>query len=304
VTAVGNAMAERPSVATAATADDHARRFGGMARLYGADGAARVAASNVVVVGVGGVGSWAAEALARSGVGRLTLVDLDHVALSNINRQLHATDGTLGQAKVQAMSERIASFAPQCRVHAVDAFVDTHNWPALLAQLPPVHALIDACDDAQAKQALALWALGLPPASAVCITLGAAGGKRLAHAVEIDDIAHATHDPILARLRSALRRHAREARIDGAERTSPTPPKLAKRGTTHVAPIGLAAVFSRESVQGPQRTPAEACDPIDGSLNCAGYGSMVSVTATFGMCAAGWVINQLATAQKSTESDI
>ena len=132
------------------------RRFGGVLRLYGAAGADAIARAHVAVAGIGGVGSWAAEALARSGVGQITLIDLDHVAESNINRQIHATDATLGQAKVLAMQARIAGFHPHCRVHTVDAFVEPDNWPAVLPA--PVDAVIDACDQMVAKTAMAAWA--------------------------------------------------------------------------------------------------------------------------------------------------
>ena len=135
---------------------DLERRFGGLARLYGAAGAARIRTAHAVVVGVGGVGSWAAEALARSGVGRLTLIDLDHVSESNINRQVHALDSTLGQAKVMAMQERIAQINPQCKVACVEEFVDADNWLQLLPK--DADAVIDACDQVRAKVALAAWA--------------------------------------------------------------------------------------------------------------------------------------------------
>jgi tRNA A37 threonylcarbamoyladenosine dehydratase len=125
-------------------AADLQRRFGGLERLYGMSGAAAIRASHVAVVGIGGVGSWAAEALARSGVGELTLVDLDHIAESNINRQIHALAGTLGQAKVRAMAERIAQINPRCRVHGIEEFVEPDNWPQLLPD--GVVAVIDACD--------------------------------------------------------------------------------------------------------------------------------------------------------------
>ena len=127
-----------------------------MRRLYGAAGAQRVFDSHVVVVGIGGVGSWAAEALARSGVGRLTLIDLDHVAESNVNRQLHALSSTLGQSKVQAMQQRIAQINPAAQVHALDDFVTPANWGALLQQIVAHNgqpqALIDACDQRSAKE--------------------------------------------------------------------------------------------------------------------------------------------------------
>jgi len=246
------------------------RRFSGLPRLYGAAAAAHVRASHVVVVGIGGVGSWAAEALARSGVARLTLIDLDHVAESNINRQVHAVQATIGQAKVRAMRERIASIHPACEVNAVEAFVTPDNWPALLPA--DADAVIDACDQMSAKTAMAAWAL---QADLPFVCVGAAGGKQQAHWVDINDLALATHDPLLAQLRYRLRK-------------------------SHAAPrnkkIGIACVYSREAVQRPQAAGGGA---IDSSLNCHGYGSLVTVTATFGQCAAGWVINQLAQARQT-----
>lgn len=244
---------------------DLARRFGGLERLYGVVGAAAIRNAHVAVVGIGGVGSWAAEALARSGVGQLTLIDLDHVAESNINRQIHALDTTVGQAKVVAMQERIAHIHPACEVNAVDAFVSADNWPDLLSK--PVDAVIDACDQVKAKTAMAAWSM---KQRALFIAVGAAGGKRLAHKVDIDDLSRTTHDPLLAQLRYRLRREHGAAR-DGKS-------------------MGVACVFSKESVAPPD---ASCAVEGDGSLNCHGYGSVVSVTATFGQCAAGWVIDQI-----------
>jgi len=246
---------------------DLQRRFGGLERLYGVAGAAAVRRARVAVIGIGGVGSWAAEALARSGVGELTLIDLDHVAESNINRQVHALAGTLGQAKVQAMAARIAQINPTCKVHGVEEFVEPANWPQLLPH--KVDAVIDACDQVKAKVAMAAWALAT---KAMFVSVGAAGGKRLAHKVDIDDLANTTHDPLLAQLRYQLRKHHGAAR-EGRK-------------------IGVACVFSREAVA----PPDASCDiEGDGSLNCHGYGSVVSVTATFGQCAAGWILDKLAT---------
>jgi tRNA threonylcarbamoyladenosine dehydratase len=248
-------------------AADLQRRFGGLERLYGMQGAAAIRGAHVAVVGIGGVGSWTAEALARSGVGALTLIDLDHVAESNINRQVHALDSTLGQAKVFAMRDRIAQIHPRCVVHAIDEFVEPDNWPALLPQ--GVDAVIDACDEVKAKTVMAAWAR---ERKALFIACGAAGGKRLAHQVDIQDLSQTTHDPLLAQLRYRLRKH------HGA-------PREGKR-------IGIACVFSREAVAPPD---ASCAVEGDGSLNCHGYGSVVSVTATFGQCAAGWVLDRVAT---------
>ncbi|HUR87717.1 MAG TPA: tRNA threonylcarbamoyladenosine dehydratase [Ramlibacter sp.] len=247
---------------------DLKRRFGGLERLYGIDGAANIRAAHVAVIGIGGVGSWAAEALARSAVGEITLVDLDHVAESNINRQVQALDSTLGQAKVAAMRERIAQINPGCVVHAIDDFATPDNWPAILPA--GVTAVIDACDEVKTKVAIAAWALRTKTLFIAC---GAAGGKRLAHNVDVGDLAATTHDPLLAQVRYRLRK------FHGA-------PKEGKA-------IGLPCVFSREAVAPPDPS-CNIGEGGDGSLNCHGYGSVVTVTATFGQCAAGWVLDRLA----------
>ena len=242
------------------------RRFGGLSRLYGVPGAQRIMAAHVAVVGIGGVGSWAVEALARSGVPQLTLIDFDHVAESNTNRQIHALESTIGQAKVIAMAERIRSFNPACTVHCVEDFVEPDNWLALVPT--DVDAVIDACDQVRAKVAMAAWARR---SGALFMAVGAAGGKRQAHLVDIADLAQVTHDPLLAQVRNRLRKE------HGA-------PREGKR-------LDVTCVFSREVVQAPDVSCAVEGD---GSLNCQGYGSVVSVTATFGQCAAGWVMNMLA----------
>lgn len=246
------------------------RRFGGLDRLYGLTGAEKIRAAHVAVVGIGGVGSWAVEALARSGVGALTLIDLDHISESNINRQIHALESTVGQAKVIAMRDRIAQINDLCRVHCVDDFVTADNWPQVLP--PGVDAVIDACDDPKAKTLLAAWARVTGHSF---VTVGAAGGKRLAHKVDVDDLAFTTHDPLLAQLRYRLRKQ------HGA-------PREGKK-------IGVSCVFSREAVAGPD---ASCLVDGDGSLNCHGYGSVASVTATFGLCAAGLVMEEISRSQR------
>ena len=247
---------------------DLERRFGGLRRLYGDAAYLRIRAARVAIVGVGGVGSWAAEALARSGVAELVLIDLDHVAESNINRQVQATGATLGQAKVQALRERIADIHPGCAVTGIEEFVDEGNWPGLLPHA--VDVVIDACDQVRAKAALGAWALqtGTP-----LVIAGAAGGKRKPQAIEVDDLANTTHDPLLASLRQRLRK---------------------QHGAARSGKIGLRCVFSRESVAVPELTEGEACD-VDGSLNCHGYGSSVTVTAAFGMACAGVALESVST---------
>lgn len=254
---------------------DLERRFGGLARLYGTEGARRIRAAQVVVVGIGGVGSWATEALARSGVARLTLIDLDHIAESNINRQIHALSSTLGQSKVQAMRERIAQINPECDVRCIEEFVDAANWPAIAQMDGQAESLsiLDACDQVKAKTAVAAWAMHH---AVNFITVGAAGGKRLAHKVEIDDLSLTTHDPLLAQLRYRLRKEHSGARQ---------------------GKMKVSCVFSRESVMQPRldaQTGGTDTPQADNNLNCHGYGSVVSVTATFGICAAGWLLGEIA----------
>jgi tRNA A37 threonylcarbamoyladenosine dehydratase len=261
-----------------AVADDAdlERRFGGLKRLYGAGGYARVRSARVAVVGLGGVGSWAVEALARSGVAQLVLIDLDHVSESNVNRQIQALGATLGMSKAEALARRVADIHPGCVVHCIEEFADDANWPGLLPI--EVDAVIDACDQGRAKLALAAWARRCGTAFVTC---GAAGGKRQAEKIEIDDLHATTHDPLLASLRQRLR---------------------SQHGAPRTGKIGVRCVFSRESVAPPE--PEEvACDMVDAAaaadarrdntLNCHGYGSTVVVTASFGMAAAGDVIAQL-----------
>jgi tRNA A37 threonylcarbamoyladenosine dehydratase len=248
---------------------DLERRFGGLRRLYGDAGYQRLRAARVAVVGLGGVGSWAVEALARCGVAALTLIDLDHVAESNINRQLQATTHTLGMAKPLALRQRIGDIHPACTVHAIEEFAEPNNWPQLLPT--PVDAVIDACDEVRAKAAIASWALS---ARVPLVCTGAAGGKRAAQRVEVGDLSEVTHDPLLAALRQRLR----------------------KAGAPRTGAIGVHCVFSREAVLKPDAAGCALGDDeaVDGSLNCHGYGSSVAVTATFGMVAAGEVLARLA----------
>jgi tRNA A37 threonylcarbamoyladenosine dehydratase len=243
---------------------DTDRRFSGLSRLYGEIGAQQIRHSHVVVVGVGGVGSWAVECLARSGVRALTLIDLDHISESNINRQLPALTTTLGMSKVVALEQRIALIHPDCQVTAVEEFITPENCAAFLSV--QADAVIDACDQMTAKQAMSVWALA---SYTPFITVGAAGGKRMPHKVDVADLADVTHDPLLSQLRQRLRKqHA---------------------GPVAGKPMGIAAVFSKESVKPSQVSNAQT----DSSLNCHGYGSVVTVTATFGNCAAAWVLDLL-----------
>ncbi len=249
---------------------DLERRFGGLRRLYGDAAYAQLRGARAAVVGLGGVGSWAAEALARSGVAELTLIDLDHVSEGNINRQVQACGLTVGRSKALALCERLADIHPGCVLRPIEEFVDADNWPGLLSH--PLDVLIDACDQVRAKAVLAAWAL----ASRVpLVSVGAAGGKQQPQAVEVADLADTTHDPLLAALRQRLRQH------HGAARTGR---------------IGVTAVYSREAVRPPANAAAgagEGAPRSEANLNCHGYGSSVTVTATFGMVAASAAIRML-----------
>ncbi|MEY4099352.1 MAG: hypothetical protein RL300_523 [Pseudomonadota bacterium] len=241
------------------------RRFGGLERLYGVSSAERIRNSHVAIVGIGGVGSWAAEALARSGVGRITLIDFDQVAESNINRQIQAVQATVGQAKVDAMRDRINSYFPECQVTCVDAFAEPENWPAILPE--GVNAVIDACDQVKAKIAMAQWARNT---RALYVMVGAAGGKRHAEKVAVADVLEVSHDPLLAKVRYQLRK------VFPASRSSKK--------------LGVTCVYSPEAVAPPD---ASCAVTGDGSLNCHGFGSLVTVTASFGLSAAGVILNKL-----------
>jgi tRNA A37 threonylcarbamoyladenosine dehydratase len=246
------------------------RRFGGLERLYGVSGADRIRRAHVAVVGIGGVGSWVAEALARSGVGRITLIDFDQVAESNINRQIQAVAASVGQAKVDAMRERILAFFPQCQVTCIEAFAEPGNWPTILPA--GVNAVVDACDQARTKIAMAVWAR---KTGALHVMVGAAGGKRHAEKVAVADVLEVTHDPLLAKVRYQLRKEFSALRA-------------AKKS-------GITCVYSPESVAPPD---ASCGVEGDGSLNCSGFGSVVTVTASFGLCAAGVILNKLSSSNK------
>ena len=240
------------------------RRFGGLARLVGSLGLARLAAAHVCVVGVGGVGSWSAEALARSGVGRLTLIDLDHIAESNINRQVHALEATLGAAKIEVMRERIAQISPSCKVERVDDFVTADNASALI---PPDAWLIDAIDQPRAKAAMIALARGRGQPVVVC---GAAGARTDPLALVRDDLALTRGDALLASVRARLRREYAFPREAGRR-------------------FGVTAIYSRQLPAGGTAPALDSGAP----LACAGYGSVVTVTATMGLAAAAWVMDAI-----------
>ena len=235
------------------------RRFGGVSRLYGADLRARFQQATVVVAGLGGVGSWAAEALARTGIGHLILVDFDHIAESNTNRQLHALEGQYGKAKVQAMSERIRQINPDIHLTVYDAFLEPDNLDVLI---PQDALVLDATDSVQTKIALVIWATQYHRALVMC---GAAGGKTDPSSVRCDDLSRTEQDALLAKVRQGLRQDHGFSR------------NIKKK-------IGVRAIYSQEPRAGAS----------SGGLACSGYGSTVMVTAACGLAAAAEILNLIA----------
>jgi tRNA A37 threonylcarbamoyladenosine dehydratase len=251
---------------------DFARRFGGIARLYGERALERFRAAHVCVIGVGGVGSWVVEALARSAIGRLTLIDLDNVAESNINRQIQALSSTIGMAKIDALKERIAAINPFCEVTLVEDFIDPGNLDTMIG-IDRYDYVVDAIDSVKPKAALVAYCRehGIP-----LVMIGSAGGQIDPTQVEVRDLARTEQEPLLKKVRKILRAQYGFAR--------------GEKNKYHID-----AVFSMEPLRYPDS--GDACELDAASvtgLNCAGFGSSMVVTATFGMVAAGHVLRKLA----------
>ena len=226
------------------------------------------------MIGVGGVGSWIVEALARSAVGHLTLIDLDNVAESNINRQLQALSSTIGMPKIEALKERIAQINPFCKVTLVEDFIDPENIETMIAG-KGFDYVVDAIDGVKSKAALIAYcsANKLP-----LVVIGGAGGQTDPTKIEIRDLARTEQEPLLKKVRKILRAQYGFAK--------------GEKNKYHID-----AVFSMEPLRYPEAGDACAVDPnsITG-LNCAGFGSSMVVTATFGMVAAGHLLRKLADA--------
>ena len=249
---------------------DLSRRFGGIKRLYGETALNRFQNAHVCVVGIGGVGSWAAEALARSAIGRITLIDLDMVAESNVNRQIHALGDTFGKAKTDAMAERILAINPSCMVSAIEDFVSQDNLAQMLDK--GFDYVIDAIDNVRTKAAMIAWCKAH---DTPIITSGGAGGQIDPTRIEITDLTRTIQDPLLSKVRSVLRKEYGFSR---------DPKKK----------FGVPAVFSSEPLRYPDSGTACEEAPTLTGLNCAGYGSSVCVTGPFGLFAAGEVLRHLA----------
>nr|WP_199064918.1 tRNA threonylcarbamoyladenosine dehydratase [Chromobacterium sp. ASV5] len=249
---------------------DLSRRFGGIARLYGDDALQRFQAAHVCVVGVGGVGSWVVEALARSAIGKLTLIDLDNVAESNTNRQLPALDPLYGMAKVTALAERARAINPACEIVEIEDFVTEENLEAMLGQ--GYDYIVDCIDSLKVKTAMAAWCARKRQRF---IVSGGAGGQMDPSRIKLADLSEVTQDPLLSKLRYNLRRHHGFAR-DGKK-------------------MGVPCVYSTEQLVYPQTQACEAGEARGPQgLSCAGFGAGMVVTASFGLFAASRVLTDLA----------
>ncbi len=274
-----NIIIEESAHPATAVEADFERRFGGIGRLYGAAALARFRLAHVCVIGVGGVGSWVVEALARSAIGQLTLIDLDHVAESNMNRQIQALDATLGMSKVGALAQRVAQINPWCRVNEVEQFITADNLDSLIAA-QGYDFVVDAIDSVQAKTALIAYCRehGVP-----LVTIGGAGGQTDPTKIEVRDLCRTEQEPLLAKVRKRLR----------AKHGFP-------RGTKNK--FGIDAVYSMEPLKYPEGGEPCSLDSDERSgasagisgLNCAGFGSAMAVTASFGLVAAALVLRKLA----------
>lgn len=253
---------------------DYDARFGALARLYGVEGLARIRAARVCVIGLGGVGSWTVEALARSGIGGLTLVDMDEVCLGNVNRQIHALNGTVGRSKASVLAERVGQIAPDCAVTVEEVFFTESTMERLLA--PRYDYLIDAIDATKHKCLLIAEARkrGLP-----LITCGGAGGCIDPARIKIQDLSRTINDPLLLQVQKRLRREYGF-------------PKLSRQK------FKIDCVYSDELPRFPQADGSVSCEREAGAdyrLNCdSGFGSATFVTGTVGFFLAAEVIRRIA----------
>jgi tRNA threonylcarbamoyladenosine dehydratase len=246
--------------------NDFELRFGGIGRLYSAAGLERLRRARVCVIGLGGVGSWAAEALARSGIGGITLVDLDDVCASNVNRQLQALDGAIGRPKAEVMAARLQTINPSCEVRVVQEFFTETTAAGILGS--PFDWVLDAIDQVRNKCLLIARCsqLKIP-----IIASGGAGGRRDPGGARVADLARTAHDPLLQQVRKRLRE----------EHGFPRDPK---------APFQVPCVFSPEP---PVTPPLDAADSPRGCDHR--YGAASFVTGTFGFVAAGHIVSAIAT---------
>ena len=254
---------------------DNSQRFGGIARLYGEKAFQRFQQSHVCVIGIGGVGSWAAEALARSGIGQLTLIDMDDVCVTNTNRQIHALQGNVGKLKTEVMAERIQLINPDCRIHIIDDFITEENLKEYVDSR--FDFVVDAIDSLRAKVALLAYC---KRQKIPLITTGGAGGQMDHTQITITDLAKTTQDPLAAKVRADLRRKF----------GFPRDPKKK---------FGIPCVYSTEQLTYPDGAggtcSAKASSDGNMKMDCAsGFGATTVVTATFGFTAVSYVLKKLA----------
>jgi tRNA A37 threonylcarbamoyladenosine dehydratase len=254
--------------------DSYRRRFAGISRLYGAQGLIKFSAARVCVIGVGGVGSWAGEALARSGIGHVTLIDLDDVCISNTNRQLPAMDGQFGRMKVAVLAERMLAINPELQIRQVEDFIAPENFAEYL--LDQFDFVIDCIDSVKTKAALIAWCRRN---KMKLITVGGAGGQIDPTQILVDDLSRTIQDPLASKVRSLLRRDYQF-------------PKAGKK-------FGIECVYSTEQLVYPQADGSVcALKPQAGEgvrLDCeGGFGAAMTVTATFGLVAVSRVLKSLA----------
>jgi len=263
------------------------RRFGGIARLYGDDGLLRLSQSHVCVIGIGGVGSWVAESLARSAIGKISLVDLDVVAESNINRQLVATTDNIGRDKVLVMKDRIEQINPSCEVNTVDEFINRDNLATLIK--PEFDYVIDCIDDFRTKAALINYCR---QQKIKILTMGGAGGQLDPLKIRQVDLSRTKQDVLLAKTRKLLRQDYGFAR--NLKRSFGVPCVYSEEQLVY--PDGDGGVTPRRPASDPESVSANA-------LNCAGgMGSITHVTGTFAFVASGFVVTQLVKGQRANSA--
>lgn len=260
--------------------DYNQRRFGGVSRLYGDDGLLRLNAAHVCVIGLGGVGSWVAESLARSAVGQLTLIDMDVVSESNINRQLVASQSQVGRDKGLVMKDRIRDINDACQVNFIDEFVSNDNLESLIST--KFDYVIDCIDDFRTKAALIAFC---KRNKIRILTVGGAGGQVDPSKVLQVDMSRTQHDVLLAKTRKLLRQDYGFAR--NIKRSFGVPSVYSDEQIIY--PDGHGGLSPQRPILDPQ------AGQTNNALNCAGgMGSITHVTGTFAFFASGFVINQIA----------
>ena len=247
--------------------DNYEQRFGGIGRLYTPEGLAKLRQSHVCVIGIGGVGSWAVEALARTGIGKITMIDMDDICVTNINRQIHAMTGTVAQLKTEAMKERVEKINPECVIEIIDDFITPENIPEYLNL--GYDYVLDAIDSVRTKAALIAYC---KRNKIKLITTGGAGGQTDPSQIQIADLSKTIQDPLASRVRSLLRK----------EYNFSQNPKRK---------FGIDCVFSTQPLIFPKM--GEGCE-VSATMNCAnGFGAVTMVTATFGFFAASRLVDKL-----------